>query len=73
MVGRNEILVNHVWKNFEGTSIYELIGNDHFLGLVDIKYPLEEKNNLMETHKNIKENDDEIFENNEFFIYKIVD
>ena len=50
-----------------------LIGNHNFGELVDIKDPMKEKNDTMEAHKDVQEDDDVSLENDEFEIYDIVD
>jgi hypothetical protein len=50
-----------------------LIGEDHFGELVDIKDPMEEKNDTMEAHNDVQEDDYVYAENDEFEIYDIVD
>jgi hypothetical protein len=50
-----------------------MIGKDHFGKLVDIKEPMEERNDTMEAKNYIEEDDNVYVENDEFGIYDIVD
>ena len=50
-----------------------MIVNDHFGELVDIKDPMEEKNDTMETQNHVQEDDNVSFENDQFEIYDIFD
>jgi hypothetical protein len=50
-----------------------LIGKDHFGELVDIKDPMEEKNDTMEAQNDVEADDNLSVENDEFGIYDIVD
>ena len=51
----------------------EMIGNDHFRELADIKEPMEEQNDTMEAQNDVEEDNDVSVENDEFGIYDIVD
>ena len=50
-----------------------MIVKDHIGELADIKEPIEEKHDTMETHNDVEENDNVYVENDEFGIYDILD
>jgi hypothetical protein len=50
-----------------------MIGNDHFGELANIKEPMEEQNDTMETQSDVEEDDNVSVENDEFGIYDSVD